>query len=351
VRVQNVNFGAEESADAIWESLRRAHGEDVWDGKDYDPEQGMFLQVHATKHFDALEVQKTLARDPALADILGDRALEPLPNIEGDEEDGGADEASIEDDVAESTDAQDEALVDTESEDELDDDDEAVKEVATWVTESLSKENSYTIQIPGFLEKVKRNLQGAFGAENFEVERVESVGPKVGAELRAKGVQALLISLAMILVYIAFRFDLAFAPGAVAALLHDVLVTIMVFIVLGIEFNITIIAALLTIVGYSLNDTIVVYDRIRENLRRYKRKNLVDVVNISVNETLSRTIMTSITTLIVVVCLTVLGGPIIRPFSIALTTGVLVGTYSSVFIASPLILWLQRWMPIDPGES
>ena len=136
-------------------------------------------------------------------------------------------------------------------------------------------------------------------------------------------------------------------PGAVTALGHDVLITIGIFCLLGKEFTLPTIGALLTIVGYSLNDTIVVYDRIRENLRRYPRRDLGEVINVSLNETLSRTLLTSVTTLMAVTALMVFGGPIIRDFSFALLIGVLIGTYSSIFVASPMILFLQKWLPVE----
>ena len=145
----------------------------------------------------------------------------------------------------------------------------------------------------------------------------------------------------MIMGYIAFRFEWQFAVGAVAALVHDVLLTIGVFSLTGIEFNLSIIAAILTIVGYSLNDTVIVYDRIRENLRKYKKKPMPDVLNLSINDTLSRTIMTSVTTLLALIALYILGGDGLRGFSFAMIWGVIVGTYSSIFVASPMLLLLK----------
>jgi preprotein translocase SecF subunit len=162
---------------------------------------------------------------------------------------------------------------------------------------------------------------------------------------------AIFLSLALILVYVAFRFDLSFAPGAVTALFHDVTITIGVFCVLGREFSLPTIGALLTIVGYSLNDTIVVYDRIRENLHRYPRRDLAELINLSLNETLSRTLLTSVTTMLAVGSLILLGGPILQDFAIALAVGVIVGTYSSIYVASPMILALQKWLPVDVRET
>jgi len=219
------------------------------------------------------------------------------------------------------------------------------------IVESKVEHNSFEISYPGITDKVKEVLATALGEGKFEVVRVEMVGPTVGKELRKKGLMAIFFSLALILVYVAFRFDLSFAPGAVAALGHDVAITIGVFCLLGREFSLPTIGALLTIVGYSLNDTIVVYDRIRENLHRFPRRDLTEVINLSLNETLSRTVLTSVTTMLAVIALIVLGGPIIQDFAIALGVGVLVGTYSSIFVASPMILALQRWLPVDVRDS
>ncbi|WP_282076366.1 protein translocase subunit SecF [Epibacterium ulvae] len=167
---------------------------------------------------------------------------------------------------------------------------------------------------------------------------VESVGPKVSGELIQTAVLAVILAIGAVLIYIWLRFEWQFALGAVAALVHDVILTIGVFSALQIKFDLAIIAALLTIVGYSLNDTVVVFDRVRENLRRYKQKPLADVLNISINETLSRTLMTSVTTLLALIALFVLGGDVIRGFVFAMIWGVVVGTYSSVFVASTILL-------------
>jgi preprotein translocase subunit SecF len=174
------------------------------------------------------------------------------------------------------------------------------------------------------------------------VKRVEFVGPQVGAELRNQGVMAIIYALVFILLYIAVRFDLFFSPGAVIALVHDVAITVGVFAVLQLEFNLPIIAAMLALIGYSLNDTIVVYDRIRENALRLRGRELRALVNTSINQTLSRTLLTSFTTLLVILALLFFGGGIIRDFSIALFVGVCVGTYSSVFVASPVYILLRE---------
>ena len=181
-------------------------------------------------------------------------------------------------------------------------------------------------------------LQGV--APDIVFVSVESVGPKVSGELIQKAVIAVFLAIAAVLVYIWLRFEWQFAVGAVAALIHDVLLTIGVFSIVQIKFDLAIIAALLTIVGYSLNDTVVVFDRVWENLRKYKKKPLQEVLNLSINETLSRTVMTSVTTLLALIALFILGGDVIRGFVFAMIWGVIAGTYSSVFVASSTLLRL-----------
>lgn len=186
---------------------------------------------------------------------------------------------------------------------------------------------------------VKVSILNDFGP--YTIRSQDVVGSKVSGELRQKGVLAILLALGMVLFYIWFRFEWQFAVGAVMALFHDVLLTIGVFSLTQLEFNLSIIAAILTIVGYSLNDTVIVYDRIRENLRKYKKMALPELLNLSINDTLSRTIMTSMTTLLALVALYVLGGPGLHGFAFAMIWGVFVGTYSSIFVASPLLLLLK----------
>lgn len=177
-----------------------------------------------------------------------------------------------------------------------------------------------------------------YGKDQVSLELVEMVGPQVGADMRRKGLLSILYAMVGILIYITIRFQFRFALGAIVALIHDILITIGVFSFFGKEFTLPVVAALLTIIGYSLNDTIVVYDRIRENVRRSPREALAGIINASINQTLSRTILTSGTTLIVLLCLFFLGGEVIHDFSFALLVGVLVGTYSSIYIASPVLL-------------
>ncbi|RKQ71531.1 protein translocase subunit secF [Litorimonas taeanensis] len=179
----------------------------------------------------------------------------------------------------------------------------------------------------------------------------ESVGSQVSGELRTKGALAVGLALFMVLAYIWFRFEWQFGLGAVLALFHDVILTIGIFSLTQIEFNLSIIAAILTIVGYSLNDTVIVYDRVRENLRKYKKMPMPDVLNLSINDTLSRTILTSFTTLLALFALYFLGGDGLRGFSFAMIWGVFVGTYSSIFVASPLLILLNLKRGVNTGNA
>ena len=177
----------------------------------------------------------------------------------------------------------------------------------------------------------------------YELLEKDTVGPKIGSELREAAIWAILASLGLILLYISWRFEFRFAVGAVIALFHDVIITLGIFSLLNLEISLTVVAAFLTIVGYSLNDTIVVFDRIRENLKIMRRESYEQIFNTSINQTLSRTILTSFTTLLVVVILFLFGGEVIHNFSFALLVGILIGTYSSVFIASPIVVeWHMR---------
>lgn len=195
-------------------------------------------------------------------------------------------------------------------------------------------------------DAIKSTLRGKFPQfipETGWVLKHEKVGPKIGGELKKKAVKAMLLALLIMLIYISIRFEFKFAVGAIVALFHDVLITVGIFSLLNKEFSLAIIAALLTIVGYSLNDTIVVYDRIRENLRLMHRAGYGQTINTSINQTLSRTIMTSLTTLLVIFTLYFLGGEVIKNFTFAMMIGVFVGTYSSIFIASPILVeWEAR---------
>jgi len=186
---------------------------------------------------------------------------------------------------------------------------------------------------------------------SVEYRRTEFVGPKVSEELFRDGIYAVSAAILAILIYIWFRFEWQFGLAAVAALVHDVLSTIGIFSLLGLEFNLSTVAAVLTIAGYSINDTVVVFDRVRENLRKYKKMSLGELLNLSINQTLSRTLMTSVTTLLALGALYVLGGEVIRGFSFAMIWGVLIGTYSSICIAVPLLLYLHVRRSTDAPEA
>lgn len=200
----------------------------------------------------------------------------------------------------------------------------------------------YLVLIKGISSILLEGLNAKFGQGNSEILQVAYVGPKAGRQLQLAAVGAVLVALLLIFMYIFLRFDLKFAPGGVLCLFHDVIITTGVFSFLGLEFDLTIVAALLTLVGYSINDTIVVYDRIRENMHKYKGIELKDLINPSVNQTLSRTIITSLTVLMVTIVLVIFGGPVIFGFAFALTFGVIVGTYSSIYVASPITVWIDR---------
>ena len=190
------------------------------------------------------------------------------------------------------------------------------------------------------IEEIRTNLDKSFG-NNFSFRRVENVGPKVSAELLRSGVIAISVALALMLIYIWIRFEWQFSLGAILALFHDVIVTLGLFSLLGLEINLSIIAAVLTIVGYSMNDTVVIFDRVRENLRKYADIKIFELTNISINETLSRTLITSITTLLALLSIFFFGGEILKGFSLAMIFGVIFGTYSSIYIANTVLVRLK----------
>ncbi len=190
------------------------------------------------------------------------------------------------------------------------------------------------------IEDIKINLDKSFG-NNFDFRRVENVGPKVSAELLRSGIIAISVALALMLIYIWIRFEWQFSLGAILALFHDVIVTLGLFSLLGLEINLSIIAAVLTIVGYSMNDTVVIFDRVRENLRKYSDIKIFELTNISINETLSRTLITSITTLLALLSIFFFGGEILKGFSLAMIFGVIFGTYSSIYIANTVLVRLR----------
>ncbi len=222
----------------------------------------------------------------------------------------------------------------------------------------LNEANEFIIRVEQMEEgtevaqMIEAELLKDFPNNKYDIRSVLEVGPKIGGELGRAAVLAILISLLGILIYISWRFEFKFAAGAVVALFHDVVITLGIFSLLNLEISLAVVAAFLTIVGYSLNDTIVVFDRIRENLKIMRREIFPNIVNISLNQTLSRTVITSFTTLVVVLVLYLFGGEVIHNFSFALIVGVVIGTYSSLFVASPIVLdWQVRTADTKKGKS
>ena len=192
---------------------------------------------------------------------------------------------------------------------------------------------------PKFIENIKSKLSSSVGSVDFR--RVENVGPKVSSELLKSGIIAITLSLAAMLIYIWIRFEWQFSLGAILALFHDVIITLGVFSLFSLEINLSIVAAVLTIVGYSMNDTVVIFDRVRENLKKYADIKIFELTNISINETLSRTIITSVTTMLALLSIYIFGGEILKGFSLAMILGVVFGTYSSIYIANPILVFLK----------
>ena len=201
-------------------------------------------------------------------------------------------------------------------------------------------EKKNTQNNPNFINEIKIELTKSLG-ENFDFRRVENVGPKVSSELLKSGIYAIVLSLAAMLFYIWIRFEWQFSLGAILALFHDVIITLGIFSLLSFEINLSIVAAILTIVGYSMNDTVVIYDRVRENLRKFSDIKIFELTNISINETLSRTVITSATTLLALVSIYLFGGEILKGFSLAMILGVIFGTYSSIYIANSVLVKLK----------
>jgi preprotein translocase subunit SecF len=204
---------------------------------------------------------------------------------------------------------------------------------------------------PAVIERVKVTLEESFGG-GIEYRRAEFVGPKVSEELLWDGVMATAIAIAGVLVYLWFRFEWQYGIGAIVTLVHDTAATIGFFVITGLQFDLSSVAAILTIIGYSLNDTVVVYDRVRENLRKYKRLPLVELIDKSLNDTLARTLVTGMTTLLALTALAVFGGEVIRSFTVAMIFGVVIGTYSSIFIGAPVLIYFKlRALPSDEKEE
>ena len=207
-------------------------------------------------------------------------------------------------------------------------------------TDYIVKFQNTDVKNPEFINEIKKKLKNSSGYD-FTFRRVENVGPKVSSELLKSGIIAIALSLFAMLFYIWIRFEWQFSIGAIIALFHDVIITLGIFSIFSLEINLSIVAAVLTIVGYSMNDTVVIYDRVRDNLKKYSNIKIFELTNISINETLSRTIITSVTTLLALVSIYVFGGEILKGFSFAMILGVIFGTYSSIYIACPLLVSLK----------
>ena len=207
-------------------------------------------------------------------------------------------------------------------------------------TDYIVKFQNTDVKNPEFINEIKKKLKNSSGYD-FNFRRVENVGPKVSSELLKSGIIAIALSLFAMLFYIWIRFEWQFSIGAIIALFHDVIITLGIFSIFSLEINLSIVAAVLTIVGYSMNDTVVIYDRVRDNLKKYSNIKIFELTNISINETLSRTIITSATTLLALVSIYVFGGEILKGFSFAMILGVIFGTYSSIYIACPLLVSLK----------
>ena len=207
-------------------------------------------------------------------------------------------------------------------------------------TDYIVKFQNTDVKNPEFINEIKKKLENSSGYD-FNFRRVENVGPKVSSELLKSGIIAIALSLFAMLFYIWIRFEWQFSIGAIIALFHDVIITLGIFSIFSLEINLSIVAAVLTIVGYSMNDTVVIYDRVRDNLKKYSNIKIFELTNISINETLSRTIITSVTTLLALVSIYVFGGEILKGFSFAMILGVIFGTYSSIYIACPLLVSLK----------
>ncbi len=216
--------------------------------------------------------------------------------------------------------------------------DVSVKKFGTE-TDFIVKFEKQKSKDPKFIDNIKTKLFSSIG--NVDFRRVEKVGPKVSSELLKSGIIAIVLSLAAMLLYIWIRFEWQFSLGAILALFHDVIITLGVFSIFSLEINLSIVAAILTIVGYSMNDTVVIFDRVRENLKKYTDIKIFDLTNISINETLSRTIITSVTTLLALLSIYIFGGEILKGFSLAMILGVIFGTYSSIYIANPILVLLK----------
>lgn len=227
----------------------------------------------------------------------------------------------------------------------------SIQQFGEGANEYLIKMPESSSELKGVSADIQAALEKGYGAGKVEIRRTEMVGPQVGKDLRQKGLLAIIFAICGMLIYITWRFEFRFGVGAVIALAHDVFITIAIFSVFNLEIDLTIVAALLTIIGYSVNDTVIVCDRIRENMGRHSKENLSWIINRSINETLSRTFMTSGLTLLSVTALYFFGGSVIQNFALAMLLGITVGTYSSVFVASPVILFWDDYKARRPAAA
>lgn len=218
----------------------------------------------------------------------------------------------------------------------------AVRSVQGVTVQASPEDNTFYLRLPGLAEEIRQLLEAKLADRGVEIEKIDSIGPKVGASLRTAGMLSLLVTIGLILVYISLRFDFSFAPGAVLCLFHDSAMVVGLWVLTQMEFGLPMISAILTLVGYSINDTIVTYDRIRENRLKYRRRNLPELINDSINQTLARTIVTNGATALALIPFIFLGGPVLQQFAIAMLFGMFVGTYSTIYVAAPVMILLEE---------
>ncbi len=218
----------------------------------------------------------------------------------------------------------------------------AVRSVQGVTVQASPEDNTFYLRLPGLAEEIRQLLEAKLADRGVEIEKIDSIGPKVGASLRTAGMLSLLVTIGLILIYISFRFDFSFAPGAVLCLFHDSAMVVGLWVLTQMEFGLPMISAILTLVGYSINDTIVTYDRIRENRLKYRRRNLPELINDSINQTLARTIVTNGATALALIPFIFLGGPVLQQFAIAMLFGMFVGTYSTIYVAAPVMILLEE---------
>ncbi len=218
----------------------------------------------------------------------------------------------------------------------------ALASIPGCAVQGSPEENTFYVRLPGVAEGMRKSLDAGLAGRGLEIDRADSVGPKVGGSLRVAGITAVIWSVILHLIYVSVRFELAFAPGAILCLVHDVAITCGLLVLLRLDFGLSTVSALLTLTGYSLNDTIVTYDRIRENSHRYRRKNFGELINDSINQTLARTLMTSGATALAMIPFLFWGGPVLQEFAVVMLMGMVIGVYSSIYVAAPLTMILTE---------